>query len=77
MAQDYVYAFRRVIDPANISPIEPSTIDLKIKGLAAVRDAAVKSKAVRLRRLIDGCARSIATRCASSSRSRDRASSIS
>ena len=44
VAQDYVYAFQRVIDPANISPIEPSTIDLKIKGLAAVRDAAVKSK---------------------------------
>ena len=44
VAQDYVYAFQRVIDPANISPIEPSTIDLKIKGLAAARDAAVKGK---------------------------------
>jgi ABC-type transport system substrate-binding protein len=44
VAQDYVYAFQRVIDPANISPIEPSTLDLKIKGLAAARDAAVKNK---------------------------------
>ncbi|HVK30993.1 MAG TPA: ABC transporter substrate-binding protein [Burkholderiaceae bacterium] len=44
VAQDYVYAFQRVIDPANISPIQPSTLELKIKGLAAARDAAVKSK---------------------------------
>ncbi|MCW5661071.1 MAG: bicyclomycin resistance protein [Burkholderiaceae bacterium] len=43
VAQDYVYAFQRVIDPANISPIQPSTLDLKIKGLAAARDAAVKN----------------------------------
>ena len=44
VAQDYVYAFQRVVDPANISPIEPSTIDLKIKGLAAARDAAKARK---------------------------------
>jgi ABC-type transport system substrate-binding protein len=44
VAQDYVYAFQRVVDPANISPIEPLTIDLKIKGLAAVRDATLKGK---------------------------------
>ena len=44
VAQDYVYAFQRVVDPANISPIEPSMIDLKIKGLAAARDAAAKGK---------------------------------
>jgi ABC-type transport system substrate-binding protein len=44
VAQDYVYAFQRVVDPANISPLEASTIDLKIKGLAAARDAAVKGK---------------------------------
>jgi ABC-type transport system substrate-binding protein len=44
MAQDYVYAFQRVVDPANISPIEANVIDLKIKGLAAARDAAVKGK---------------------------------
>ena len=24
VAQDYVYAFQRVVDPANISPIQPS-----------------------------------------------------
>jgi ABC-type transport system substrate-binding protein len=44
VAQDYVYAFQRVVDPANISPIQPSVIELKIKGLAAAREAAVKSK---------------------------------
>jgi ABC-type transport system substrate-binding protein len=44
VAQDYVYAFQRVIDPANISPIQPSTMELKIKGLAVAREAAVKSK---------------------------------
>ncbi|HSW27758.1 MAG TPA: ABC transporter substrate-binding protein, partial [Burkholderiaceae bacterium] len=44
VAQDYVYAFQRVVDPANISPIEANVIDLKIKGLAAARDAAVKGK---------------------------------
>jgi ABC-type transport system substrate-binding protein len=44
VAQDYVHAFQRAVDPANISPIEPTVIDLKIKGLAAVRDAAVKGK---------------------------------
>ena len=43
-AQDYVYAFQRVVDPANISPIATSTLELKIKGLAAARDAAVKGK---------------------------------
>jgi ABC-type transport system substrate-binding protein len=44
VAQDYVYAFQRAVDPANISPIESGIIDLKIKGLAAQRDAAVKGK---------------------------------
>jgi ABC-type transport system substrate-binding protein len=44
VAQDYVYAFQRVVDPANISPIQPSVIELKIKGLAAAREAALKSK---------------------------------
>jgi len=44
VAQDYVYAFQRVMDPANISPIQPSTMEFKIKGLAAARDAAVKNK---------------------------------
>ncbi|HSB25433.1 MAG TPA: ABC transporter substrate-binding protein [Burkholderiaceae bacterium] len=44
VAQDYVYAFQRAIDPANISPIEASTLDLKIKGLLAARDAAKARK---------------------------------
>ena len=44
VAQDYVYAFQRVVDPANISPIQPGVMEFKIKGLAAARDAAVKGK---------------------------------
>jgi ABC-type transport system substrate-binding protein len=44
VAQDYVYAFQRAVDPANISPIEATTLDLRIKGLAAARDAAAKGK---------------------------------
>ena len=44
VAQDYVYAFQRVVDPANISPIQPSTLELKIKGLAAAREAAVQGR---------------------------------
>jgi ABC-type transport system substrate-binding protein len=44
VAQDYVYAFQRVVDPANISPIATGTLDLKIRGLAAAREAAVKGK---------------------------------
>jgi len=44
VAQDYVYAFQRVVDPANISPVEPTVLDLKIRGLAAARDAVVKAK---------------------------------
>jgi ABC-type transport system substrate-binding protein len=44
VAQDYVYAFQRTVDPANISPIEADTLDQKIVGLAAARDAAVKGK---------------------------------
>jgi ABC-type transport system substrate-binding protein len=44
VAQDYVYAFQRVMDPANISPIQPSTLELKIKGLAAARETAIKNK---------------------------------
>jgi ABC-type transport system substrate-binding protein len=44
VAQDYVYAFQRVMDPANISPIQPSTLELKIKGLAGARETAIKNK---------------------------------
>ena len=42
VAEDYVYAFKRVVDPANKSPIVASILDTKYLGLAAVRDAAVK-----------------------------------
>jgi ABC-type transport system substrate-binding protein len=44
VARDYVYAFQRTVDPANISPIESTTLDLKLRGLAAAREAAVQSK---------------------------------
>jgi ABC-type transport system substrate-binding protein len=44
VAQDYVYAFQRAVDPANISPIAETVVELKIKGLAAAREAAVKGK---------------------------------
>ena len=44
VAQDYVYALERVVDPANKSPIVASVLDTKYLGLAAVRDAAVKGK---------------------------------
>ena len=42
VAEDYVYALKRVVDPANKSPIVASILDTKYLGLAAVRDAAVK-----------------------------------
>ena len=44
VAQDYVYAFQRSVDPANLSPSTETLIDLKIKGLAAAHQAAVKGK---------------------------------
>ena len=44
VAQDYVYAFQRAADPANISPIAETVVELKIKGLAGAREAAVKGK---------------------------------
>jgi ABC-type transport system substrate-binding protein len=44
VAQDYVYAFQRAVDPANISPIEADIMELKIVGLAAAREAATKAK---------------------------------
>jgi ABC-type transport system substrate-binding protein len=42
VAEDYVYALKRVVDPANKSPIVASVLDSKYIGLAAVREAAVK-----------------------------------
>lgn len=44
VVQDYIYAFQRTVDPANISPIEADMLDLKIVGLAAARESAVKAK---------------------------------
>jgi len=43
-ARDYVYAIQRVADPGNISPVEADVDDLRIVGLRAVREAALKSR---------------------------------
>jgi ABC-type transport system substrate-binding protein len=42
VAQDYVYALKRLVDPANKSPVVAGVLDTKYVGLAAVRDEAVK-----------------------------------
>ncbi|HEX6018327.1 MAG TPA: ABC transporter substrate-binding protein [Burkholderiaceae bacterium] len=42
VAADYVYAYKRVVDPRNKSPIVASLLNLKIKGLEALHDEAVK-----------------------------------
>ena len=42
VAEDYVYALKRVVDPANKSPIVAGILDTKYVGLAAVREDAVK-----------------------------------
>ena len=42
VAEDYVYALKRMVDPANKSPVVASILETKYIGLAAVRDAAVK-----------------------------------
>ena len=44
VAQDYVYAFKRFVDPANKSPVAEYLLDTTIIGLAALRDAALKTK---------------------------------
>ena len=44
VAQDYVYAFKRFVDPANKSPVAEYLLDTTIVGLAAVRDEALKTK---------------------------------
>ena len=44
VAADYVYAIKRLIDPANKSPVGSVVQDLGIVGLNEHRDAAVKSK---------------------------------
>ncbi|HSB99662.1 MAG TPA: ABC transporter substrate-binding protein [Burkholderiaceae bacterium] len=42
VAADYVYAYKRLVDPKNKSPIVASMLNLQIVGLAALRDEAVK-----------------------------------
>lgn len=44
VAEDYVYAIKRAVDPANNSPVISGVTDLKIVGLAAVRDTAIKNR---------------------------------
>ncbi len=44
VADDYVYAFKRFVDPALKSPIASSVLDTKFVGLAALREEALKSK---------------------------------
>ena len=43
-ARDYVYAIQRIVDPANISPLEHDIEELGIVGLHDVREAAMKGK---------------------------------
>jgi ABC-type transport system substrate-binding protein len=42
VAEDYVYALKRMVDPANKSPIVASVLDTKYLGLEALRTEAVK-----------------------------------
>ncbi len=44
VAQDFAYALKRFVDPANKSPIATSVLDVKYLGLAALREAALKNK---------------------------------
>jgi ABC-type transport system substrate-binding protein len=44
VAQDYVYTYKRPVDPANKSPIVAGVLDLGILGLNELRDAAVENK---------------------------------
>ena len=43
VAADYVYQFKRVVDPANKSPVAAGILDSKFVGLAALRDEAIKT----------------------------------
>ena len=42
VAEDYVFSLKRMVDPANKSPIVAGVLDSKYIGLAAVREAALK-----------------------------------
>jgi ABC-type transport system substrate-binding protein len=44
VAQDYVYALKRIVDPANKSPVVASILETKFVGLAALRDEAIRTK---------------------------------
>ena len=44
VAADYVYAFKRVVDPANKSPVASGVLETKYVGLATLRDDAIKNK---------------------------------
>jgi ABC-type transport system substrate-binding protein len=43
-AADFVYAYKRVVDPANKSPIVAGVLDTKYLGLAALREKALKER---------------------------------
>ena len=43
-AADFVYAYKRPVDPANKSPIVAGVLDYKMVGLAALRDKAIKER---------------------------------
>lgn len=42
VAADYVYSFKRIVDPANKSPVVAGILDQKFVGLNALRDEAVR-----------------------------------
>jgi ABC-type transport system substrate-binding protein len=44
VARDFLYAFQRVVDPANNSPASSTVLDEKIIGLAALRRAALQAR---------------------------------
>jgi ABC-type transport system substrate-binding protein len=44
VAADYVYSFKRVVDPANKSPVVAGIEETKFVGLNALRDEAIKNK---------------------------------
>jgi ABC-type transport system substrate-binding protein len=43
VAADYVYAFKRVVDPRNKSPVSAGIIETKVVGLEQLRDDALKN----------------------------------
>jgi ABC-type transport system substrate-binding protein len=44
VARDFIYMLQRMVDPANISPVEADAVDLGILGLKEARDAAKAGK---------------------------------